>query len=132
MKTKHYILLFLLATMGSEIKLTAAATMPLCTALFIMIIVRSESSHYITDLRRYLPSSAEYQTNAKVSRAVNHYLIGDKNFKETQTSIERLLVEHKLNKTDYNVTHAADQMGINRTTLHTWLKKYDSHKIDPE
>lgn len=113
----------LLVLMSFNVYVSIAVIMPLCTAIFVVLIVRTESRHNITDIRRFLPFSPERKTAVQSAAIINRYLMGNVSFNDARALTEMVLVKHAMQKSDNNVSHAADKMGMKRTTLYGQLKR---------
>jgi len=115
-------------TLSFGAKINAAGILPLCTTFFVWAMIANESRHRLTDLRRFLPLSPERHTTTAIIATVDEYLVDGIGLNEAEARLKKIMVEYKIGKNDHNVTRAADQMGVNRTTLHAWLKKYESQQ----
>lgn len=117
-----------LVLMSFGLHYSIAVIMPICTSIFVLIVVRSEL-YKEADIRRLLPYSLERDTSEKINKVVDKFLIDEIKYRETLAQMGNILIEHALNKEDKNITHTANRLEVNRTTLHTWLKKIEEDKL---
>ena len=107
------------------ISINMAAIFPLATTFFVGVLALSEKEHGITDIRIYLPYSAERTLIGKLVKAGARFSVRKTNFKDTATSIEKALLLYSLSKNDFTVSKAAKDMDINRTTLYSICRRHD-------
>lgn len=128
---------FVILLMMAGIKINAMIVIPIATTLFIIVTVRTEAKHRMTDIRRWLPGSPERKAAMEMLEAASDYNLGDKNLKEALQTCEKVLVKYKFDlhrypdadnpgKQVYNVSAAADDMGMSRSTAYL---KAEQHGI---
>ena len=114
----------------------AAGALPVATTLFLIIMLKTESRHHLTDLRRFLPFSAERNASAEFLRLMDTYSqnLGDADsFSELRNGIERQAVLYTLEKSGNNITKAAEMMGLqNRSTLYSMMKRLEISPRDSQ
>jgi hypothetical protein len=115
--------LLVLMTMGVEIN--AAAVMPLATAAFLVITLKGEKAHGITDIRRHIPFSLERETSGKIMSIFSRYAQDEVNYRDALNEIETLLVLHKHKKHDGNVSSTAASMELPRSSLYSIFRRLD-------
>lgn len=114
-----------------NIPLNATAIMPVATTLFLFIVIKTESKHKLSEIKRLLPMSLERKTADKFLNMLDEYVQNsnkDNVYKNLQASIEREIICYSLKKSNNNITHTANMMGLkNRSTLYSMLSR---HGID--
>lgn len=111
------------------ISFNMAVVFPLATTLFVLILALSETEHGITDIRIYLPFSAERQLVTRLTKSGALFSIRKRSLKQTSDDIEKALLLYSLSKNEYRVSAAAKDMGVNRTTLYSICRR---HEVDVE
>ena len=125
------ILAFTIAIIGkiTQINLTAAGIVPIATTLFLLIILKTESQHQLSDIRKFLPLSLEKKTSNNFMSILDHYMShqNEENiFKTIQSNVEKEIISYSLEKCDYNVAKTTKMMGLkNRSTLYSMIKRHD-------
>jgi len=121
--------LLVTALKATDTSLNAAALGPISTALFLLIVLKGESKHKLSDIRRFLPFSPEKRISNNLISLVDAYVHVDNQnhgFKALQVGIEKEIILYTLGKYDNNITHAAEAMGLkNRTTLYSMMSRLD-------
>jgi len=97
--------------------------LPICSTLYLVIVFIGESRHGLTDIRMYLPKSIERQTSQKLLELCAKFSNSEYSLRETQDLVERTLIMHALQKTNYNMSQSAEQMQVNRSTLYSACKR---------
>jgi len=112
-----------------DAKINAAWLVPIATTLFLIIILKTESKHKLSDIRHLLPLSLERQTANNFLLLLDHYVKNngkDNAYKELQHGIEREIISYSLKKCNNNVAHTANMMGIrNRSTLYAMINRLE-------
>jgi len=111
------------------IELNASGTVPIATTIFLLVVLKTEGHHKLTDIRKFLPLSLEKQTSNNFMSILDHY-INHKNekdiFKTIQSDIEKEIISYSLKKCDYNVSKTTKMMGLkNRSTLYSMMNRLD-------
>lgn len=111
------------------VKLNFAGVLPLASTFFVFMILKTESKHQLTDIRRFIPFSKERRASVEILRLMDSYsqCTGDTDaYQELRNGIERQAVQYTLDKCDHNITQAAKMMGLqNRSTLYSMIKRLD-------
>ncbi|MBX2846852.1 MAG: hypothetical protein KTR16_00915 [Acidiferrobacterales bacterium] len=122
----HFIAVFvIILMMNLGFNLNAAMVMPLATTMFLFILLASEKKHRMTDIRRFIPFSEERQTANQIMEIFSRYARDEANYRDAVSDIEKLLVEHKYQKNDYNASSAAQLMGMPRSSLYSLFNRLD-------
>ena len=119
--------LFVIGLMAMGIPINATIIMPITTTIFLFVIIKSESKHKLTDLRRYLPRSSERQTSKEIMELYSLYSQDEISYRECMNQIERLLVIHKYAKNGNNASATAKSMEMPRSSLYSIFNRL---KID--
>jgi len=128
-------------TIGLKImdsSINAAALSPIASALFLVIMLKGESKHKLSDIRRFLPFSPEREISSNIMELVDGYVKNAEQadaYKNLQAGIEREIVFYTLGKCDNNVTKTAEMMGLkNRSTLYSMMGRLniDHHEAKAE
>jgi len=134
------IFVFVLATI---LKLTGASInatglVPIATAIFLAIVLRTESKHKLSDLRRLMPLSSEREMTNNIMDLLDIYLNKSKQgitYKDLQEGLEREIIFYSLKKCDNNISHTSEMMGLkNRSTLYSMMNRLgiDMQKLKRE
>jgi len=112
-----------------DIKINATGLIPIATTLFLVIVLKTESKHKLSDLRRVMPLSAERQTSDNFMDLLDNY-IQSKNrcnvYKELQAGIEKEIIMYSIKKCGGNISEATRMMGLkNRSTLYSMMTRLD-------
>jgi len=112
----------------ADIGINATGLIPIATTLFLAIVLKTESKHKLSDLRRVLPLSAERKTTNCLMDLLDTYIKNGNQsnvYKELQAGIEKEIILYSLKKCDGNITHTAKLMGLkNRSTLYSMMNKH--------
>ena len=111
-----------------NIPLNAIMVLPIATTLFLIITIKTESKHKLSEIKHLLPLSLERKT-------ANHFLImldeyvqnsnEDNVYKNLQANIEREIICYSLKKCNNNISHTANMMGLkSRSTLYSMLNRH--------
>lgn len=113
----------------TDIGINATGLVPIATALFLGIILRTEDKHKLSDLRRFMPLSPERQTTTEFMRLLDQYIKNSHNenvYKDLQIGIEKEIIKYSLAKCDGNITNTAKMMGLkNRSTLYSMMNRLE-------
>jgi len=111
----------------TDIGINTAGLMPIATALFLGILLKTESKHKLSDLRRLIPLSAERQTSYKFMDLLDSYIKSSDRcnvYKELQAGIEKEIIMYSIKKCDGNISMTAEMMGLkNRSTLYSMMTR---------
>ena len=114
-----------------NIPFNATAIMPIASTLFLFIVIKTESKHKLSEIKRLLPMSLERKTADNFLNMLDEYVQNSNKedvYKNLQSSIEREIICYSLEKSNNNITHTANMMGLkNRSTLYSMLNR---HGID--
>ncbi|MCH2191527.1 MAG: hypothetical protein MK188_11435 [Gammaproteobacteria bacterium] len=112
-----------------NIGINATGLVPIATALFLAIMLKTESRHKLSNLRRLLPLSLERQTTARMMDLLDEYIKNahkEDVYKDLQSGIEKEIINYSLKKCENNVTSTAKLMGLkNRSTLYSMINRLD-------
>ena len=113
----------------SNVGINATGLAPIATAMFLAIMLKSESRHKLSNLRRLMPLSPERQTTARMMDLLDEYIQNSNKedvYKELQAGIEKEIINYSLKKCENNVTTTAKMMGLkNRSTLYSMINRLD-------
>ena len=121
------LILFLMAI---GVNVNAAALLPIATTAFLVITLKSESQHKLTDIRRHIPRSLERQTGRHIMEIFSRYAQDQVNYRDSLAEIEKLLVMHKHRKNDGNVSTTAANMDIPRSSLYSIFRRLEIEHND--
>jgi len=113
----------LVALLHFEVKINGSGLIPLATSLFLLITLKTEKQHHLTDVRRYLPFSAERKANKELQEIFTKYTFNLITYKELKTGIEVLGLRYKYSKSD-NISQIARDVGMGRSTISGLLSKH--------
>lgn len=111
--------LAVMVLMNFGLQMNAALFVPIASGLFLLITLKSEAQHKLTDLRRFLPWSSERKTSREIMDIFSSYSCDDVSYREAVGEIEKLLVLHKYEKSGGNASQTAQQMGMPRSSLYS-------------
>jgi hypothetical protein len=119
----------LLLVMAIGYNVNAAIVMPVVLVAFILITLVGESKHRITDVRRFMPYSAERHTSNQIMEIFSSFSRDEISYRNGISDIERLLVLHKYQKNGGNASATAQLMKMPRSSLYSIFHRLG---IDPE
>jgi hypothetical protein len=105
-------------------QVNAAGFLPVCTSLFLLITLQSESRHRFTDIRRYLPYSQERKTAQEVQQLISKFSMDEISYKEMSAAFEKIALQHKLDEAGHSVSQAARLLKMKRSTLYSMLDRH--------
>jgi DNA-binding protein Fis len=109
----------------TDTNFNAAILGPLATALFLAIVIKGESKHKLSDVRRFLPYSPERAISNNLMTLVDTYVHGGNKadaYKNLHIGIEKEIIFYTLNKCNNNITQTTEMMGLkNRSTLYSMM-----------
>lgn len=111
--------LAIMILMNIGVQINAVMVFPVATTLFLLVTLKSEAEHKLTDLRRFLPWSKERRTSREIMEIFSSYSRDDANYRDAVGEIEKLLVLHKYQKSGGNASKTAQQMGMPRSSLYS-------------
>jgi len=114
----------------TNIQVNAAGVLPIATTLFLIIVLKTEAKHKLSDVKRFLPMSLENKTANNFLELLDFYVQNNKQdnvYKDLHKNIEKEIISYSLKKCDNNVADTAEMMGINRSSLYAMI---DRLKID--
>jgi len=117
--------LTLLGLMAVGITLNAALLMPIASSLFLIITLKAESKHGLTDVRRHIPYSLERKTSNEIMDIFSKYAQDEINYRDSMAELEKLLVTHKHDKHGGNVSTTAASMDIPRSSLYSIFRRLE-------
>jgi len=114
----------------TNIQANAAGVLPIATTLFLIIVLKTEAKHKLSDVKRFLPMSLENKTANNFLELLDFYVQNNKQdnvYKDLHKNIEKEIISYSLKKCNNNVADTAEMMGINRSSLYAMI---DRLKID--
>ena len=114
--------------MSFGVEINASGILPVCTTLFLLITLQSESKHRFTDIRRFLPFSRERRTALEVQSIISSYSMDEISYKQLSTEFEKIVIKHKLEQAGESVGAAAKLMKMKRSTLYSMLERHGLKK----
>jgi DNA-binding protein Fis len=109
------------------IDFNAAILGPVATALFLVIVIKGESKHKLSDVRRLLPFSPERTVANNLMTLVDGYVHNGHQtdaYKNLHIGIEKEIIFYTLNKCNNNITQTTEMMGLkNRSTLYSMMSR---------
>lgn len=115
--------LALMAVMAMGYTVNASVILPFTTAAFLLITLKGERLHQLTDIRRHIPFSLERQTSGEIMDIFSRFASDEVNYRDGMAEIEKLLVMHKHDKNGGNVTTTASSMEIPRSSLYSIFRR---------
>jgi DNA-binding protein Fis len=113
----------------ADIEINATGLVPIATTLFLGIILKTESKHKLSDLRRLMPLSPERQTSDNFMSLLDSYIQSSERsnvYKELQAGIEKEIIMYSIKKCDGNISKTTRMMGLkNRSTLYSMMTRLD-------
>lgn len=120
-----FIAVGVIGLMSIGIKINAAFVMPIGTTLFLLITLKSEATHRLTDIRRHIPFSLERKTANQIMGIFSRYAQDEVSYREGMNQIEKLLVTHKHDKHGGNVSSTAASMDMPRSSLYSIFRRLE-------
>lgn len=110
-----------------EVEINSAGIVPIATTLYLYFLIKSESTHHITDFRRYLPFSLERRSAKKFVEIADSYARSTNKanaYNDFRDALERQAIFYTLEKCHGNISQAAVMMGLpNRSTLYSMMNR---------
>jgi len=107
--------------------INAAGLYPVATALFLAIVLKGESKHRLSDVRRLLPFSPERAISSNLMTLVDDYVNNGNQtdaYKNLHIGIEKEIIFYTLSKCNNNITQTTEMMGLkNRSTLYSMMNR---------
>jgi len=111
------------------VNFNATGMVPIATTIFLIIVLRTESKHKLSDLRRLMPLSPERQISNNIMDLIDVYLKNEDEeftYKDLQDGLEKEIIHYSLNKCKNNVSQTSYMMGLkNRSTLYSMMNRLD-------
>jgi len=102
--------------------------------LFLIIVLKTESKHKLSDIKRFLPMSLENQTANIFLEQLDFYVQNSKQeniYKSLHQNIEKEIISYSLMKCNHNVANTAKMMGIrNRSSLYAMIDRLNINLKD--
>jgi len=117
------ILVTVISLMASGVKVNASGMLPIGTSLFLYILIKYESKHEITDIRRWIPNSRQRILTNELMKLSSLYSMDKIGYKEMLAEFEKLAIEYKYHESGGNVSEAARRMKLKRTTLYSMIDR---------
>jgi len=106
-----------------EVPINGSGLIPIATSLFLLITLKTENLHRLTDVRRHLPFTAESRANKDFALLFTQYAFNQISHKEFKSQVSVLALKYKYGKSE-TVTELAEQIGLNRSTVSNLLSKH--------
>ncbi|WP_353410468.1 helix-turn-helix domain-containing protein [Arenicella sp. 4NH20-0111] len=106
-------------------KLSNSMLMPFATTLFLFLVCYLEPKAKLTRLRMYLPNSLERKLSNQIFDLATEFAVDGKPINDVKKELERTLLLYSLEKNDNVISHTADSIGLNRTSLYTAMKRLE-------
>lgn len=103
---------------------SGALILPLATTGFLILSLRSEHKHGLTDIGRFFNPSQKRATANMVATLTEQCLGDEVSLKEAKDNFEKYLLQHKLDKFGNNVSKTARVLNMKRTTIYSMVKKH--------
>ena len=107
--------------------INAAGLIPLATTFFVYVVIKGESDHQLTDIRRFLPFSNERRLAARFSELTDAYAQSSNQenaYADLRDGIERQAILYTFEKCGGNISESTRMMGLqNRSTLYSMMKR---------
>ena len=111
------------------LEINATGLVPIATAIFLGIVLKTEDKHKLSDLRRFMPRSQERKTTTEFMHLLDQYIKNTNKenvYKDLQIGIEKEIIKYSLAKCDGNITNTAKMMGLkNRSTLYSMINRLE-------
>lgn len=121
------VFLLAIALKLANISVNATGLVPIATAIFLAVILRTESKHKLSDIRRFMPLSAEREITNNIMDLVDVYINDNEqgiSYKDLQEGLEKEIIFYSLKKCGNNVSHTTEMMGLkNRSTLYSMMNR---------
>ena len=110
-----------------DIPINAAGLLPIATTWFLILVIKTESKHKLSDIKRFLPMSLENKAANEFLDLLDFYVENgnkDNVYKDLHDDIERAIISYSLKKCNHNVAQTAKLMGIrNRSTMYAMINR---------
>lgn len=105
-------------------KMNAMGILPVATTVFVLITLKTESNHNLTDILRFVPFSAERRITAAMFNQATDYVAKQQDFTKAMDEFGKTLIEYEFEKTGGNVSETARALKIPRSTLNSMMRRY--------
>ncbi|RBP51456.1 hypothetical protein [Arenicella xantha] len=105
--------------MSLGVRVNASAFIPIASTLFLLITLKSEYRHNLTDVRRFIPFSAERRAANQIMDICSRYSRDKMSYRDGINEIEKILVLQKYQKEGGNASATAESMGMPRSSLYS-------------
>jgi DNA-binding protein Fis len=113
----------------ADVGINATGLVPISTALFLWIVLKTESKHKLSDLRRVMPLSPERKVTNNLMDLLDSYIqnSGKENvYKELQEGIEKEIIKYSVQRCEGNISNTTKMMGLkNRSTLYSMMNRLE-------
>lgn len=110
------------------IQINAIALLPIATTLLLLITLKAEKNHSITDIRMYMPFSKERKISQNLIHIISDYSVSDKDYRNTVKDIERVLLSYSYEKTNFCKSKTAEKLNVSRSTLYSMFDRLNVEK----
>lgn len=118
--------------MATEFKVNAIGILPIATTLFLLIMLNSEKSQGLTDVRKFLPFSKERRLLADLMRVQDKYTLHHISHTTFKRYVEKIALEYQMQVHDRSVSTVAKAVKTNRTTIDSAVKRHNIEKAPNE
>ncbi len=106
-------------------KINMLMVLPIATAIFVIFVVKSESNHRLTDIRRLLPGSLERNVSNDLMNIMDNYTLHKISYKDAVKELETTLVNYSTDKSLNNISKTAEFMQSPRATVYAIRRRLD-------
>ena len=109
--------------MNAGYQINAMSIFPIGTTLVVLITLKGESKHQMTDIRRFLPFSKERKISNQLMDIISDYSINQQPHKKTINEIEKVLIQYAYEKSGRCKSSTAKRIHVSRSTLYTMFDR---------
>lgn len=117
------VIVMVMMQMGYEY--TGAILLPFTSTCFLLLIIATEKNSDLIRIRHRLPFSKHRTVEKKILGLYRSFIDQDLGFVDAKTEIEKALIQSALDRSDNNVSLAAHELGIKRSTLYSIFRRLD-------
>lgn len=113
------ILVIILMALGLKVNASGFISLTVCLTMWVLLFASNEKNQYL--FLSFIPNTREHRS---VYSIATNLASPDNGLKQALLELESRIIEETLAKTDGNITHASEILGIGRSTLSQKVTKF--------
>jgi len=104
---------------------TGAMLLPFTSSLFLLLVIATQSKHDLIRIRHKLPFSNQKKAEREILSVYRALADGDLGLVKAKHEIEKVLIQGALERSNNNVSLAANKLGIKRSSLYSIFNRLE-------